>query len=343
MKAAVWTRIGEIEVMETAIPEISPQQVLIKVMSAGICATDLHVYTGRFEYGEPPHILGHEVAGVIERLGSEVEGWAVGDRVVVETSIGCGRCRFCVSGQRHLCPQLTEIGFTPNNGGYAQYMSAPADNLVRIPDKVTFDEAGIIESVVCPVGALYRLGVTFGETVAVFGVGPAGIAFIQGAKAMGAGKVIAIARNDYRLERARGFGADILVNTTRENPEDAIMELTRGMGADTVIEATGAAPIISMVHRVVRRAGRIILYGLPSEDARNEYPVKDIIMNQLEVHGIVGNPEVWEPLLDMVASGAIRLKEMVTHVYPLDKIQEAFASLEKPGENVLKAVVHPWD
>ena len=343
MKAAVWTRIGEIRVMDVDAPKIFANQVLIKVMSAGVCVTDLHVYTGKFKYGEPPHILGHEVAGVIDQIGSEVDGWSVGDRVVVETSIGCGRCRFCNTGQRHLCPQMTEIGFTPNNGGYAEYMVAPVGNLLRIPDGLSYDEAGIIESVVCPIGAIYRLGVRFSETVAVFGVGVAGISFIQGAKAMGAGKIIAIARNDKHLQRAKGFGADIVINTTEENPEEVIMRETKGLGADLVIDATGAGKIISIMTHVIRRAGRIILYGLPSEDVKIDYPVKDIIMNQLEVYGAIGNPSVWEPLLEMAAAKVIRLKEMITHSFPLEEIEEAFACLEKPEENVLKAVIHPWD
>ena len=343
MRAAVWTKIGEIKVMDVDIPQISPNQVLIKVMSAGVCVTDLHVYTGRFKYGEPPHILGHEVAGVIDRTGTDVVGWSVGDRVVVETSIGCGRCHFCNTGQRHLCPEMTEIGFAPNNGGYAQYMAAPANNLFRIPDGLSYDEAGIIESVVCPIGALYRLGVRFAETVVVFGVGPAGISFIQGAKAMGAGKVIALARNDYHLERARGFGADVVINTKREDPIEIILRETNGIGADLVIDATGASQIISMMPCVTRRAGRMLLYGLPGEEAKVDYPVRDIIMNQLGVYGVVGNPSVWEPLLHMAAAKVIRLKEMITHSFPLEEIEEAFACLEKPEENVLKAVIHPWD
>jgi len=343
MKAAVWTEIGKIKVMDVEVPRITRDQVLVKVMSAGLCATDLHVYTGRFRYGEPPHILGHEVAGEICQVGDAVEGWNIGDRVVVETSIGCGRCRFCISGQRHLCPEMTEIGFTPNNGAYAQYMAAPAKNLFRIPDELSDDGAGIMESVVCPVGALYRLGVRFSETVVVFGVGPAGIGFIQGAKAMGAGKIIAVARNDFRLERARGFGADILINTKKENAEEAIMKETGGIGADLVIDATGSPGIIALMPGVTRRAGHMILYGLPEDDASMDYPVKEIIMKQLEVYGAVGNPSVWEPLLRMAASGVIRLDDMVTHTFPLERIEEAFACLENPDENVLKAVIHPWD
>lgn len=343
MKAAVWTALNQISIREVPVPEPGPDDVLVKVMSAGVCMTDLHVYTGAFAYGEPPHILGHEIAGEVCETGSSVTGWKEGERVTIETSVGCGKCGFCLSGQRHLCKELTEIGFTPNQGGYAQYVSVPAANLIRLPDAVTFDEAGILESVVCPVGALYRLSVGFSDTAAVFGVGPAGIAFIQGAKAMGAKKVIAVARDQEHLERARFFGADVLVNTTRNDVIKEIMKETEGIGADMVMEAAGAPVTIAAAALCARKGGRIILYGLPEDSAKISYPVKTIIMNQLSVHGAVANPMVWKPLLDMIAAGKINLKDMVTHRLPLSAIHQAFDILRDKKQNALKIVIHPWD
>ena len=187
MKAAVWTDYHKVELQEVPVPEISSNEVLVKVHSAGVCATDLEVITGRFSYGKPPHILGHEIAGEIAAVGAAIKTRKVGERVVIETSIGCGTCRECKNGNRHLCSRMEEIGTAPHQGGYAQYVKAPEDNLILIPDNVSYDEAGIVESVVCPVGGLMRLGVHFGETVLVYGVGPAGIAFIQGAMANGCG------------------------------------------------------------------------------------------------------------------------------------------------------------
>lgn len=343
MKAAVWTDYGKIELREVEIPEITAQEVLIKVHAAGLCRTDLEVYTGQFQYGRPPHILGHEIAGEVVKTGAEVQGWKVGDRVVVETSIGCGHCSYCLSGQRHLCESMTEIGFTPNPGGYAQYVKAPAHNLFRIPDNVSYEEAGILESVVCPVGGLMRLGVGFGETVAVYGVGPAGIAFIQGAKAMGAGKVIAIARNPKYLERVKQFGADELICTREENAADRIKELTNGKGADLACEATGNVGIMKECFQVVRRGGRILYYGLPSESDVFEFPTKALITDQISVFGVAGNPFVWEPLLQLVSNGSINLKDMVTCCLPLSQIETAFQMLEDKENKPIKIVLHPWD
>lgn len=343
MKAAVWTDYGVIEIKEVPEPQIGEHEVLLKVRKAGLCITDLHVYMGWFRYGEPPHILGHEMVGEIVKTGAAVKGWDIGQRVVVETSIGCGACSYCQNGDRHLCSQMSEIGFTPNQGAYAQYMKAPARNLVTVPKEVSDEEAAILESVVCPAGALYRWGVRFGETVAVFGVGAAGLAFIQTAKAMGAGKIIAIARNKKRLERSREFGADILIDSSTENVYEKLISCTGGQGADLVCEATGAPRIIEEAFHMVRKGGRVILYGIPSDKEKVLMPVTDIIMNQIEVYGAVGNPKVWKPLLALAAQRRIRLDKMITHRYSLGEINKAFELLKSKEEDPVKIVIDPWE
>lgn len=342
MKAAVWTDYGKMEIQEVPMPVIGEDEVLLKVRAAGLCMTDLHVYTGQFLYGKPPHILGHEICAEVAELGKGVTGIQVGQRVLVETSIGCGACEACRKGNRHLCANREEIGTAPHYGGYAQYMKAPAKNVIPIPDEVTDEEAAIIESVVCPSGGLMRIGVRMGETVVVYGVGPAGLAFIQTAKALGAGKVIAVARNRKRLERTLEFGADEIVCSSEENVVERILELTGGNGAGLVCEATGAASIIEETVDVAANGGRVLLYGLPSESAQMQFPVKTIIMKQLEVHGIENNPYVWEPLLKLVAGGRVNLKSMVTHTFPLEQIEDAFAVLENKKEDPIKIVVYPW-
>lgn len=342
MKAAVWSDYGKIEIKDVPIPEIGEDEVLLRVRAAGVCITDLHVYTGQFIYGRPPHILGHEICAEIVTMGSRVTGFKPGQRVVVETSIGCGKCVYCKSGQRHLCESMTEIGFTPNNGGYAQFLKAPANNLFAVPDALSDEEAAILESVVCPAGALMRWGVRFGETVVVYGVGPAGLAFIQTARALGAGRIIAVARNRRRLERSLRFGADEIISSTEENVAGRIRELTGGEGPGLICEATGAPEIIEEIFDIARKGGRIICYGLPPDSADIRFPVSTMIMKQLEVYGAVGNPMVWEPLMQLIASGRINLKDMVTHKFPLEHIEDAFQLLADKDEDPIKAVVYPW-
>lgn len=342
MKAAVWTDYGKMEIKEVPMPVISKNEVLLKVRAAGVCMTDLHVYTGQFAYGKPPHILGHEICAEVVELGAEVTGVSVGQRVLVETSIGCGVCEACRNGNRHLCANREEIGTAPHSGGYAQYIKAPAANLVVIPDSVTDEEAAIFESAVCPSGGLMRLGVKMGETVVVYGVGPAGLSFIQMAKALGAGKVIAVGRNKERLEKTLSFGADEIICNLDESSKERILELTDGNGAGLVCDTTGAVEIIEEAVDVAANGGRVVLYGLPSENSSVQFPIKTIIMKQLEVHGVENNPFVWEPLLKMVSSGRVNLKNMVTHTLPLDRIEDAFKLLKDKKENPIKIVVYPW-
>ena len=343
MKAAVWTGENKIEFKEVPVPQPGAGEVLVKVRSAGVCRTDLEVISGKFKYGRPPHILGHEIAGEVAAVGEGVKRRKIGERVVIETSVGCGACPECRRGDRHLCKNMEEIGTAPHQGGYAQYVKAPEDNLVIIPDNVGFDEAGIVESVVCPVGGLMRIGVRFGETALVYGVGPAGIAFIQGAKAMGAGRVIAVARNQERLERAGKMGADILICSQTENVFEKVMEYTDGRGADLVCEAAGSGATTRSAFECAKRAGRIMLYGLPPQEQAREFTSLDIIMRQLEVYGVLGNPHVWEPLLGLVSQGRINLLDMVDAALPLCELQEAFKLMDDPVRKPMKIVVHPWD
>lgn len=342
MKAAVWTDYGKMEIKEVPKPVINENEVLLKVRAAGVCKTDLHVYTGQFAYGKPPHILGHEICGEIAEIGAAVKGVEIGQRVLVETSVGCGICEACRKGDRHLCATREEIGTAPHTGGYAQYVKAPAKNVIPLPDEISDEEAAIFESAVCPSGGLMRIGVRMGETVVVYGIGPAGLAFIQTAKALGAGKVIVVGRNKKRLEKAFHFGADVLVCSSEENVPERILELTNGNGAGLVCETTGAPNIIEESVNIAANGGRVILYGLPAETATLQFPVKNIIMKQLEVHGVENNPYVWEPLISLVADGRVNLKDMVTHTLPLERIEDAFALLQNPNEDPIKIVVYPW-
>lgn len=346
MKAAVWTEIGVMEIREVDIPKPKPGQALIKVHAAGVCVTDYHVYTGKLAYGKPPHIMGHEIAGeVVECNGISNPRIKVGTRVAIETYVDCGECEYCLRGERHLCVKGEEIGTAPHQGGYAQYICADIRNLVPLPDAVTYDEAGILEAVACPAGALYRIGVPMGSTVIVFGVGAAGLGFIQVARAMGAGKVIAVARDEQKLQRAKRFGATDTLNSAGIGNDELLRRLaieTEGK-AHLSIEATGAPEMITTAVYAAGRAGHVVLYGLPESNAQMRFPVEQIVLNQLHVHGVTGYPPVWEPLVKMVESGAIDLKDMVTYSMPLDKIHEAFRLIEERDANLIKTVIHPWE
>lgn len=343
MKGIVWTGTHTVELQELEKPVPGRDEVLIRVVSAGVCVTDLHIIEGLFKYCEPPAILGHEIAGIVEETGTEVTSFKQGDRVVVETMVNCGECYHCRTGNKNLCDRGGDIGYPPYQGGYAQYIRVPARCLYRIPDTVSFDEAAIVEAVMCPIGAIYRLGMRFGETVLIQGAGVAGLAFVQGAKLYNAGKIIITDNNRSRLEQALKFGADVAVDPSKEDLGVKVMSETENQGADISIDAVGAAVTVDNAVALARKNGRIILYGIPQHDASIGFPVTEIILKQLSVHGASGNPHVWEPLLQMTAKGLVNLKDMVTHVLPMTRFDEALRLVRERPDGMIKAVIHPWE
>lgn len=342
MKAMLWEGRDQLRAVERPMPVRKPGWVLLKVMSAGVCATDAHIIRGTFDNGKPPHVLGHEIAGEVVETDAEQAAW-LGKRVVVETAVGCGVCEHCRSSNKHLCAQGGEIGFPPYPGGYAQYVSVPCTCLHEMPPEMTFDEGGILEAVACPVGAIRRMGLAFGQTVLVQGAGVAGLSFLQAARACGAGKVIATITRESKRAQALRFGADVVVNIAQEALHERVLAETQGRGVDVSIDAAGAAQTLTDAVALCAAQGRVLLYGLPDEHNLPPFPAKRIIMKQLTVLGVTNNEMAWEPLLGLVARGTVNVRDMVTHRFTLDELPQAIALVSKRPPDLIKAVVHPWD
>ncbi len=344
MKAVIWEGINKLR-YDNNVPEpvCKEDWVIIKVMSAGVCATDTHIISGKFNNGEPPHILGHEICGIISEIGHKVTSCNVGDRVVVETAIGCGSCIHCLTANKHLCNRGGEVGYPPFQGGYAQFVTVPASCIHKIPDNISFDEGGILEAAVCPFGSIYRLGMELNETVLIQGVGVAGLSFIQAVKCHTPAKIIAAARNPAHLQHAKDFGADVIINTREEDLTKRVMEETGGKGVSLSIDAAGAAATIENAVKLTAKGGRCLLYGLPADTAEIKFPVKEIIMNQITVIGVTNNELAWDPMIELVAAGKINIKDMVTHHFTLDRLEDAVKLVMERPDSLIKAVVHPWD
>lgn len=339
MKAAVWDSIGHISIMEKPMPAADAGHVVVKVKAVGVCATDIHMITGKVELATPPAVLGHEIAGEIEEIGSGVNGWKKGDRVAIDTIISCGKCIACKSGRKELCSEKMEIGYNPYDGGYAEYVRVPAQCLVRLPDSIPFRDAAIMESVACPFGAVLRIGVKLGSTVLVQGGGPAGIAFIQAAKLGGAKKVIASVRGEKRIEYAKHFGADEVIDANNENVFERVMELTDGVGCDYVMEAAGAVESIQLCFDACKVGGDIFFYGIPDAKARLEFPYMKMLIKQLRLHGILEYCAGWDVLASLVENGKINLHDMVTHTFRLDEMEKALELYRSGDRSFIKIVL----
>ena len=342
MKAMLWEGVNRLRMIDMPEPVCNPDELKIRVVSAGVCATDAHIIHGTFWNGDPPHVLGHEIAGEVTQVGNPtLNGW-LGKRVVVETAVGCGICEHCRSGNKHLCAQGGEIGFPPRQGGYAQYVCVPWTCAHILPDEMTYDEGGILEAAACPVGAIRRIGLAFGETVLIQGAGVAGLSFLQAARAASAGKTIVTVTREEKRKQALHFGADVVIDVHREDLRARVLEETGGRVADLSIDAAGAARTLADAVELCAPRGRVLLYGLPDEQALPPFPATRIIMKQLTVLGVTNNELVWEPLLQMVARGTINVRDYVTHRYPLEELPAAVEAVYRRTDGLIKAVVHPW-
>ena len=339
MKAAVWDAIGHVSVIDKPMPTADEGHVVVKVKAVGVCATDIHMITGKVTLATPPHVLGHEIAGEIAEVGQGVNGWKKGDRVVIDTIISCGRCLACKSGRKELCPERMEIGYTPYDGGYAEYVRVPAQCLVHLPESVPFRDAAIMESIACPCGAVLRIGVKPGSTVFVQGGGPAGIAFIQAAKLSGAKMVIASVKGKERIEYAKHFGADVVIDAKNENVLERVMEITNGQGCEYVMDAAGAVESILLCFDACKIGGDILYYGIPEASAKIEFPFMKMMMKQLRIHGILEYCAGWDTIVALVESGKINLRDMVTHTFKLEEISKAIELYESKDRSFIKMVI----
>ena len=342
MKAWVWEGTDNVR-LETGYPDPVAKAgwVVLKVRAAGICATDVSIIRGRFGAWNPPGVLCHEICGEVVELGDGAKGVGVGDRVVVETSVGCGICVKCRTGNKHLCPEAGEIGFPPFDGGYAEYVAVPDNCCRKMPDAMTDEQGAILEASICPFGRIYRNPPQMGATVLVQGVGVAGLSFIQAVKCFGAKKVIAAGRNLSRLDDARRFGADLVVNVKERDLAEVVREETGGLGVDLSIDAAGAAATFDNAIRLCAAGGVVHLYGLPPAGAKMALPVDDVIFRQLTIRGGTNNELAWVPLMDLIAGGKFNNADMVTHRFGFDELPEAIDLVDRHPDGLIKAVLLP--
>jgi 2-desacetyl-2-hydroxyethyl bacteriochlorophyllide A dehydrogenase len=347
MKAAVLFGPNDLRVVEKKVPRPGQQEVLIKVEACAICGTDpkilAHGWQNQPPFGE--YVPGHEYAGTIVSLGEGVVGFSVGDRVAVEPHKGCGVCSNCLKGFYTVCFNYGNVaaghrhyGFTVN-GGYAQYAVNHLTTLHRIPDALNFEEATLITTAGTGMYGITRVGgIDAGETVVVAGPGPIGLMAVQLAKAVGAGRVIITGTRDERLSLARELGADLAVNTTKENVIKRVLELTGGLGADVVLECAGSSGSLSDAVEFTRRNGRIGLVGIYSEPvAINAFKIAQWNIT-LAGSRAEGNRAL-SKVAPLMGDGRIKARPLITHTFPLEQVREAFDTFIQRKGGAIKVVI----
>lgn len=337
MKALVLEEVGKLEVKDVEEPQRKKGEVLIKVMRGGICGTDLHLLKGQWK-AQLPLILGHEISGYVVEPDEE-GNFKKGEHVVFEPNIICHHCYFCRLGEpNYFCTNLKGFG-VEMNGGFADYVSVPLENVYAVPDSMTWEEAATIEPLACSVRGIDRLSMKIGDRVAVVGAGPMGILMIQLVKMMGASKILAVEPRDDRREAAVKFGADEAVA-----PADALKkayDMTDGVGMDKVIEAVGAVPAIETAYPLARRGGTFEIFGVSPETAKWTVSPFDLYNRELTIVTSYRSPFTFERAIQVAASGRINLKSMVTHVFPLEEAPKAFDMLIKGEGKAIKVDLAP--
>ncbi|WP_018086712.1 zinc-dependent alcohol dehydrogenase family protein [Desulfurispora thermophila] len=338
MLAAVFTAPGKLELQQVPVPKIqAPDQVLLKVLAASICGTDLHIlHVPPGHPGTVGSILCHEYVGEVLEVGSAVTEFAIGDHVVVDPNLTCGSCcNYCKNGMPNMCSNMTTLGIFMD-GGFAEYNVAPARALHKISKDVPPEIAVFAEPLSCVVNATQKIKLQPGETAVVLGAGPIGLYFTQIFKASGAGKIIVAEISSFRQHYARVSGADVVVNPAQENLVQIVQEHTGGLGADVVVDAVGT--LLKDAIQIARRGGRILLFG-QNQNARAEIAQNDITRNELTIMGSFIAKYTFPPTIKLIESGILPLEKLITHRLPLREIEQGFDAMRR-GE-AIEVVIFP--
>jgi len=340
MKAVILHRVRDLRVEDVPAPKILADEVLIEVKATGICGTDLHIYKGEWKT-RMPIVLGHEFSGAVADVGREVKDLSVGDHVVAEPNIVCGKCRFCrMSERNYFCENLEAVGVTVN-GAFAEYVKTKARNVYKIPEELSFDEAALIEPLACCIRGIDQAGIRIGDVVAIVGAGPVGLILLQLVKTAGASMVIQTDIDEIRLELARKLGADHILNIRRDSPVEAVKRLTGGYGVDVAIEAVGSPETITQAMKATRRGGRLNIFGVSPQDAVWEVKPFDLYDKELTITTSYRSPFTFERAIRIASTGRVDLKPLISHVFRLGEIGRAFEVAEKKLEGAIKVLVKP--
>jgi threonine 3-dehydrogenase len=341
MKALVKARAERgIWMQDVDKPSIGHNDVLIRVKRSAVCGTDIHI----FQWDDwasntikVPTTIGHEFCGEIVECGSEVTGFAIGDRVSAEGHITCGVCRNCRAGRRHLCMNTLGVGVN-RDGAFAEYISVPAFNVFKLPDSLTDDMAAILD----PLGNATHTALSFdlvGEDVLITGAGPIGAMAVAIARYAGARHVVITDVNDYRLELARKMGATRALNVSSESIDDTMQELGMEEGFDVGMEMSGNPTAFRDMLRTMHHGGKVALLGIPPEEMSIDWT--EVIFKGLELKGIYGREmfETWYKMASMLQSG-LEIDPVITHQFAIADFQDAFDLMEsgQSGKIILN-----WD
>lgn len=348
MKAQVFRGVNQLSYEEVPVPHLAPEEVLVQVRVVGLCQSDIKKI--RYPLYEPPRIFGHETAGTIAAVGSQVNGWQVGDRVAVMHHIPCMRCAYCLNENFSVCDVYKNIsttaGFNPSGGGFAEYVKVPGHivengGLIPIPHHISFEEASFVEPTNCCLKAVKKAQIAPGQTVLITGAGPIGLMFIMLVQYFGA-RAIATDLLPSRIEKAMEIGAEAAFDARDPDLARKVQELTGGMGADVALLAVPSDKAFFQALNCTRKGGKILFFAEFPDEV--EIPINPNILYRREID-LIGSYSSSYRLqslaADIVFSRRINVQALISDRYPLENLHQAVEQAIAPTAETYKILIYP--
>jgi L-iditol 2-dehydrogenase len=343
MKALVLENVRDLQLKDFPEPELAPNDVLIQVKACGICGSDVHGYDGSTGRRIPPIIMGHEAAGVVIRTGPEVTTVAVGDRVTFDSTVSCGTCSFCKTGDVNLCDSRQVLGVScgdyRRNGAFAEYVSVPVHIVYALPVAFPFEKAALIEAVSIAVHAAKITEIKPGSSAAVIGAGMIGLLAVQAFRQYGCEKVFAVDLELNKLDVAHHLGADETFLATDPELMHKLYESAGGQGIDIVVEVVGTQSSITTAIKVVRRGGTVTLVG--NLAPKVEIPLQTVVTRQLRLLGSCASAGEYRECIELMANGSINVDPLVSAIVPLSDGPAWFERLYNGEPGLMKVILQP--
>ena len=336
MKAVQIVKPEDLRVIDIEKPVIDEKNnVLVKMTAAGICGSDMGIYHGTNAAATYPRIIGHEMVGRVDQVGSNVKNLKVGDRVIINQVTSCGHCYPCSIGRTNCCDDLHVLGVHVE-GGMAEYFCHPADMLVKIPDGMSWVQAAMAEPLTISLHGIHRGGLKAGEYCAIIGAGPIGLAAAMVAQAYGAHAILLDLVQE-RLDFAKSLGVEYTINSGKEDANARVHEITGGEGAQQVMECSGANPAIRSTLDLVSHAGRITFTGWPKKET--SLPTDTITRKEIDLRGARTSAGEFPEALELIATKKVDMLKLLTKTVKLEEVPETIIDIEKNPGSYMKVVV----
>jgi L-iditol 2-dehydrogenase len=343
MKSLLLSSYNNLEIAEMPLPVVGKGEVLVRVEACGICGSDVHGYDGSSGRRIPPIVMGHEAAGVVAAVGAGVEDYSEGDRVTFDSTVYCGECGFCKSGDVNLCDNRQVVGVScgdyRRHGAFAEFVVVPQRILYHLPEGISFAEAAMLEAASVAIHGVRVSGATGGETALVIGAGMIGLLTLQAARAAGCTRVFVADVDATRLKMAKDAGADEVLHASGAELVAQVMKLTGRRGVDLSYEAVGRNETVSGAIDCTRKGGTVTLIGNIQPEVT--LPLQKVVTRQLRLQGSCASSGEYPQAIELITSGKIKVAPLITAVAPLEDGPRWFERLHSREPNLMKVILTP--